>query len=152
MCSSYGRNQTCSRHARLWTWRNHRRSINMPRQAFDSSSVLHRCRQHNIRLNKEKFRLNRETVSWIAQVLTSTGIKPDWKKVDAITTMKEPRDRAADLRLLGLATYLARYIIHTIGQRCRPMYRLFPRLSSLIGVTMSSDEMAASGRRSEDWR
>ena len=70
--------------------------------------------------------MNRETVIWIGHVLTTTGIKPDPKKVEAINTTSEPKDKAAVLRLLGMASYLARYVPQ-FSEVCTPLRQLLGR-------------------------
>ena len=45
----------------------------------------------------------------MGHILTDTGLRVSDKKVDAIRRMPDPSDRQGVLRLLGMATYLARY-------------------------------------------
>ena len=71
--------------------------------------LMSRCREKNLKLNKSKFRLNRKSVTFMGHVLTDTGLRVCNKKVDAIHQMPVPTDRQGVLRLLGMATYLARY-------------------------------------------
>ena len=42
--------------------------------------------------------------------LTKDGFKPDRRKISAILDMPPPVDKPAPRRLLGMATYLARYV------------------------------------------
>ncbi len=42
--------------------------------------------------------------------LSAAGLKPDSKKVEAIQHMPPPTDRQGVLRLLGMSTYLARFL------------------------------------------
>ena len=71
--------------------------------------LLTRCREKNLKLNVSKFCLNRKEVPFMGHILTDTGLRVSDKKVDAIRRMPDPTDRQAVLRLLGMATYLARY-------------------------------------------
>ena len=73
-------------------------------------SLLDRCREKDIRLNKEKLQINRESTVYMGHQLTKDGVKADGRKVSAIVDMPAPEDRPALRRLLGMATYLARYI------------------------------------------
>lgn len=72
-------------------------------------ALLHRCRATNLKLNMAKFRLNRKSVPFMGHVLTDAGVSVDDKKVEAILKMPPPTDRQGVLRLLGMATYLARF-------------------------------------------
>ena len=71
--------------------------------------LLQRCRDKNLKLNISKFCLNRKEVPFMGHILTDTGLRVSDKKVDAIRRMPDPTDRQGVLRLLGMATYLARY-------------------------------------------
>ena len=42
--------------------------------------------------------------------LTKEGLKPDGRKISAIVEMPPPKDRAGVLRLVGMATYLAKFV------------------------------------------
>ena len=73
-------------------------------------ALLNRCREKNLRLNKEKLQINRESTTYMGHELTKDGVKPDRRKIAAILDMPPPVDRPALRRLLGMATYLARYV------------------------------------------
>jgi len=72
-------------------------------------ALLERCRLKGLKLNKEKFRLNRTKLTFLGHELTTSGLRPDPTKVRAIQEMPIPEDRAALRRILGMATFLARY-------------------------------------------
>jgi hypothetical protein len=72
-------------------------------------ALLDRCREKDIHLNKFKMRVNRESLSFMGHLLTSSGLSADNRKVEAIQQMAAPTDRQGVLRLLGMTTYLARY-------------------------------------------
>lgn len=72
-------------------------------------ALLDRCRQKGVKLNKDKLKLNRQSVTYMGHVLTPEGLKPDKRKLDAILSMPRPENKAALQRLLGMTTYLARY-------------------------------------------
>ena len=72
--------------------------------------LLDRCRQQGIRLNREKFKLNRPTVSFMGHVLTPSGLQVDPAKVEAIRSMPPPTDKKGVQRLLGMITYLAKFV------------------------------------------
>ena len=72
-------------------------------------NLLERCRTTGLRLNKDKFQLNRETTTYMGYQLTANGLQPDPKKVEAIRQMPPPTDRKGVMRLLGMATFLAKF-------------------------------------------
>ena len=72
-------------------------------------ALLDRCRERGIRLNRNKLKLNRPTTVFCGHELTKTGVHPDQRKVEAILNMPPPVDRQGVLRLLGMATYLAKF-------------------------------------------
>ena len=54
--------------------------------------LLQRCRERNIRLNKAKFDFKCQQVTFIGHLLSSEGVKPDPRKIDAIVNMETPAD------------------------------------------------------------
>jgi RNase H-like domain found in reverse transcriptase/Reverse transcriptase (RNA-dependent DNA polymerase)/Integrase zinc binding domain/Integrase core domain len=72
--------------------------------------LLQRLREANLKLNREKMELCKDTVKFYGHVLTNNGIKPDSSKVTAIVGMPAPTDVLAVQRFLGMVTYLNRYI------------------------------------------
>ena len=72
-------------------------------------ALLDRCREKNIKLNREKIRLRRESISYMGHVLTSSGMRPDPQKIEAITQMPLPKDKKALQRALGMMQFLGRY-------------------------------------------
>ncbi|KAK3730127.1 hypothetical protein QZH41_004833 [Actinostola sp. cb2023] len=69
-------------------------------------SFLHRCRERNIKLNKDKFDFKCEEVCFIGHRLTKEGLKLDPNKVNAIMNMMRPEDVPAVQRLIGMKDYL----------------------------------------------
>jgi hypothetical protein len=75
-------------------------------------ALLHRCQEKGIKLNRSKLRLNRESTIYMGHELTSSGLRADKRKVEAIVNMPIPEDKKALQRVLGMATFLARYCAH----------------------------------------
>jgi len=73
-------------------------------------ALLDRCREKNLHLNDEKLQLRRPTTVFMGHELTEQGLKVDKRKVAAIVDMPTPENKAAVLRLLGMATYLAKFV------------------------------------------
>ncbi len=72
--------------------------------------VLNIAREAGIKLNKDKCEIGLQQVTYIGHTLSSSGLKPDVNKVEAIKAMDTPTDKAAVQRFLGMATYLAKFI------------------------------------------
>ncbi|CAH1232986.1 RTL1 [Branchiostoma lanceolatum] len=73
-------------------------------------NMLQRARECNVKLNEEKCVLTTQEVSFFGHILTGDGLKPDPKKVDAITNMKSPTSKAELMTMLGMITYLSKFI------------------------------------------
>lgn len=74
------------------------------------TALLNRCRQCGIRLNKSKMRINCDSVDFMGFRLTSNGLMITDSKVKAITEMPTPTDKQSVQRLLGAATFVARFL------------------------------------------
>lgn len=73
-------------------------------------AVLNRLKQHNVKLNREKCKLNVTEVSYIGHVLTQDDVKPDPRKVEAVTRMQKPATKKEMQRYPGMIKYLAKFI------------------------------------------
>ena len=60
--------------------------------------------------NKYKFKLHRSTVAYMRHQLTPTGLKADSAKIEAIETMPPPENKQGVQRLLGMTTFLAKFV------------------------------------------
>ena len=72
--------------------------------------VLIRCRQHNLKLQLKKCRFFLEEVPWLGHIIGDGIVKADPSKIEAIVNMPEPSDKVALIRLLGIATYLDKFL------------------------------------------
>ena len=73
-------------------------------------TVLDRARQKRVRLNKDKIQFKVSIVEYMGNLVTSEGLKPDDKKIDAILNMPQPTDVPTLQRLLGMTKFLSQYI------------------------------------------
>ena len=73
-------------------------------------ALLQRCREQGIKINREKVQLNRPTTTFMGHELSASGLRADPRKIEAIRQMPPPTDRAAVMRLLGVCTYLSRFV------------------------------------------
>jgi len=72
--------------------------------------VLDRAREKNLKLNRQKCKVCLPEVDYIGHVLSADGLKPSQAKISAITNMPKPEDKEAVLRLLGMITYVSKFI------------------------------------------
>ena len=71
---------------------------------------LQRCEQKHVHLNSEKLQLHKTEVPFIGHVATGDGLKIHPDKVQAILEMPDPGVPAAIHRLIGMVTYLAKFV------------------------------------------
>lgn len=85
--------------------------------------VLERLRDNGIKLSKNKLQLAVKKAKYLGHVLTDEGIQIEDKKIDAITKLNSPKDRAEVQRFIGMVTYLAKFIPN-FSERTMPLRRL----------------------------
>ena len=71
---------------------------------------LDRCRENNLKLNREKCKIQRTQLTYVGHLLTAGGLQPDPEKLRAIQQMTEPTDKQAVMRFMGMVQYLAKFI------------------------------------------
>ena len=71
--------------------------------------VLNRARQKGIKFNPEKCVICTTQVSYFGHILSDQGIKPDPKKISAISEMDVPKNRAELETYLGMVTYMTKF-------------------------------------------
>ena len=72
--------------------------------------VLDRCRECNLKLNREKCHFRVSEVHYVGHVLNADGVNPDPQKVEAIIAMPTPANREDLQRFLSVVTYLSQFI------------------------------------------
>ena len=72
--------------------------------------VLERARDKGVKFNSGKIQFKIDQVEYMGNLVSSTGLKPDPKKVEAIINMPQPSDVPSLQRLLGMIKYLSQYI------------------------------------------
>ena len=82
--------------------------------------------ERNIKLNPKKLQLIKQEVPYIGHVLTPDGLKPDPSKVKAIVAMATPSGKKALQRLLGMITYLAKFLPN-LSDVTEPLRRLLDK-------------------------
>ena len=85
--------------------------------------ILSRCRDVGIKLNVDKCQFYMSEVKYIGHIISKEGMKPDPDKISDITNMPTPRSKKDVQRLLGMITYLSKYIpnLSTITQPLRQL-------------------------------
>ena len=61
-------------------------------------------------LNADRCVFRQPEIEYLGEVVTQDGVKPDPNKTQAITEMHTPRDVLELQRVLGIVTYLGRFI------------------------------------------
>ena len=74
------------------------------------------------KLNKDKLQFKCSEVSFIGHVMTMEGLKPDPRKVEAITKMDRPNDVPAVQRFIRLVKYLSKFL-QDLSEMCEPLCR-----------------------------
>ncbi len=74
------------------------------------AEVFKRARANQIRFNIDKFQFKVKRVLYMGHTLTPDGVLPDDSKVEAIVNMPVPTDKKGVQRLVGMVTYLAKFI------------------------------------------
>ena len=64
-------------------------------------SLIERCQERNIKLNRVKFMFKGSQVPFIGHLSTNEGLKPDPQKVEAICNMPKPEDVQAIQRFVN---------------------------------------------------
>ncbi|XP_022783269.1 uncharacterized protein K02A2.6-like [Stylophora pistillata] len=88
--------------------------------------VLDRCRERNLKLNREKCHFRVSEVHYVGHVLSADGVKPDPNKVEAIIAMPTPANREDLRRFLGVLTYLSKFIPN-MSQKSAPLRQLLQK-------------------------
>ncbi|XP_049275480.1 uncharacterized protein K02A2.6-like [Rhipicephalus sanguineus] len=73
-------------------------------------NVLQALAKAGVTLNDSKCVFNVQRLTFLGHWLDEDGIRPDEKKVEAILKMESPKNRTELQRVLGMATYLARFV------------------------------------------
>ena len=84
---------------------------------------LTRCRQKDIKLNSDKFKLRRESVPYIGHLLTAEGLRIDPEKVRAVRELPRPTDVKGIQRLVGMLNYLSKFCDH-LSDDCEVLRQL----------------------------
>ena len=88
-------------------------------------TVLDKCVELNITLNKDKCVFKVPVIEYIGHKISADGVHADPNKVKAITEMPPPTDKKGVERLLGTVNYLAKFVpnMSTVIEPIRTLLR-----------------------------
>ena len=70
--------------------------------------------------------MKRHRIAYLGHILTSQGLQPDPKKIQAVTDMPPPQEKEALQRFLGMLTYLSKFIPN-LSQIASPLRALLEK-------------------------
>ena len=73
-------------------------------------SLMHRCREKNIKLSRDKVKLRRKEVPFMGHVISEEGLRADPDKIKAVLKMPTPTDVASVRRFIGFTNYLSKFL------------------------------------------
>ena len=87
--------------------------------------VLQRCKEIDLRLNREKCQFGMPHVTYLGHTINTQGISPDRERVKAICEMPPPHDKKGVEQLLGTLNYVAKFIpdLSTLTQPIREILK-----------------------------
>lgn len=86
-------------------------------------NVLEATRKANLKLNKEKCQLGVKELTFVGDILSSEGIRPDPRKVSAIENMLRPQCKKDVQRFNGMIKYMGKFIPN-LSERMAPLRQL----------------------------
>ena len=95
--------------------------------------MLDRCRERNLKLNKDKCRFRVSDVSYVGHVLSADGIKPDPLKVEAVKAVPPPGDRKELQRFAGCCDVFVQVHSKHVPKRCSTSTATSERCGMVLG-------------------
>ena len=112
----------------------------------DHDEIMHklmkRAREKNIRFNISKLQFKLSQVTYMGNVITADGLKPDPSKIQAITEMPRPDSCQALLRFLGMVKYLTQFVPNE-SSITAPLRILFKKKSTMDVGTRAGECISA---------
>lgn len=88
--------------------------------------LMQRARDLNIKFNAEKLQYCVNEVKYVGFLFNKNNIKPDLKRIEAITNLKEPTNVKELQRVLGMINYL-RCFIPNLAEVCKDLRELLKK-------------------------
>lgn len=73
-------------------------------------NVFDRLRQENVKLNKDKCKIDVQQLKYLGHIISKDGITLDDSRIKAIVSMKSPKNRKELERFLGVINYVSKFI------------------------------------------
>lgn len=89
-------------------------------------SFFGRCREKNVKLNKEKLVLRSDNITFMGHKINKEGLQTDPQKTEAIKDYPAPKNLEELRRFLGMVNYLARYLSH-LTENIHPLQNLLKK-------------------------
>ncbi|CAI5671480.1 unnamed protein product [Oreochromis niloticus] len=86
-------------------------------------NVFEATRKANLKLNKEKCQLGAKELTFVGDILSSEGIRPDPQKVSAIENMPRPQCKKDVQRFNGMINYMGKFIPN-FSEKMAPLRQL----------------------------
>ncbi|EXX70442.1 enzymatic polyprotein, putative [Rhizophagus irregularis DAOM 181602=DAOM 197198] len=90
------------------------------------TKVLQKLREHNLVVKLKKSRFCEQQIEFLGHEIGKEGIKPNSKKVETISKIKEPQTLTELRSFLGLCSYYRRFI-KDFSKRTKPLYKLLEK-------------------------
>ena len=81
-------------------------------------SLLQRCSEKDIKLNKDKLKLQKKEVTFMGHVISAEGLKPHPTKIEAVLSMPNPTNKQDVRRLLGMVKLPQKILAKPIRYHC----------------------------------
>lgn len=75
-----------------------------------TAEVIERINNAGLTLNKEKCEFQVPKIKFLGHMLSEQGVEIDPEKVEAINKLREPENKKELQRIIGMVTYLAKFI------------------------------------------
>ena len=85
--------------------------------------VLQRCKEVNLKLNKEKYHFRCTSIPFFGEVILRRGVQPDPQKIKALMDMPAPNNKKELQVFLGIINYLGKFSPGT-ADVCDPHHKL----------------------------
>ena len=103
-------------------------------------SVLQRCREVNLKLNKGKCHFRCTSVPFFGEVISQNGVKQDLQKIKAFVEMPTPNNRKELQAFLGIIKYLGKIFPSTASRVVWTWNKSYQTLYSKAKLLIKKDE------------
>ena len=107
--------------------------------------VLNKCHEIGLKFNADKCTFKSTEVLFFGHLVTSKGLKPDLKKIEAIVQMPVPQNKAQLQSFIGLCNYLTCYVPH-LTNVLLPLHTVTAKASEFQCEKLHSDAFARAKR------